>query len=139
MTTVVDASAVVAAALEEDNLVVIAAVETILAAGNVVAPRLLPTEVAGAIAMAGWMKRRSPESCTDAWQWSRRFFRLIALRLDDDDDKLFDICRMYQLRGADASYLQLALRERASLLTGDKALARAALAAGVPLVHDPNT
>ena len=138
MTTVVDASAVVATALEEDNAAVIAAVETVLAVGNVIAPHLLPAEVAGAIAMAGWVKRKSPESCDDAWQWSRSFFRLIALRQDDDDDQLFDICRTYQLRGADASYLQLALRERASLLTGDKALARAALAAGVPLVHDPN-
>jgi predicted nucleic acid-binding protein len=137
MTTVVDASAVVAAALEEDNLVVIAAVERVLAAGSVVAPRLLPTEVAGAIAMAGWMKRKSPESCNDAWQWSRSLFRLITLQQDDNDDELFDFCRTYRLRGADASYLQLALRERASLLTSDKKLAVAAHAAGVPLIHDP--
>lgn len=138
MTIVIDASAIVAATLDEDNAAVIAAVQTVLELGNVVAPRLLPAEVAGAIAMAGWIKRKSTESCDDAWAWSRSFFRLIALRQDDDDDGLFEICRTYQLRGADAAYLQLALRERASLLTSDKKMAGAARAAGVALVYDPS-
>ena len=137
MTTVIDASAVVAAALEEDNAVVIAALETVLAQGRVVAPRLCLAEVAGAIAMAGWTGRKSAESCSDAWHWSRGLFRLMAMPQDEDEEALFQICTSFQLRGADASYLQLALRERAALLTSDKKLATAALAAGVSLVYDP--
>ena len=137
MTTVIDASAVVAAALEEDNRTVIAAMDRALASHDVIAPRVLPFEVAGAIAMAGWMKRRSPDDCADAWRWSRRFFNTVDLRWSDDLDQHFEICRIFSLRGADATYLQLALAARASLLTSDKKLAAAARTAGVTLAFDP--
>ncbi len=137
MTTVIDASAVFAAALEEDNRTVIAAVDHVLANDDLIAPLLLPFEVAGAIAMAGWMKRRSDDDCTDAWGWARSLFRSLDLREDGDQDRHFEICRTYRLRGPDAAYLQLALSTRASLLTSDKKLAIAARAAGVRLVYDP--
>ena len=138
MTTVIDASAVVAAALEEQNKAVIAAVDHALATDKVIAPQLLPLEVAGAIAMAGWMKRRSAEDCADSWSWARNLFLSLDLRGKNIQDQHFEICTRYRLRGADAAYLQLALSEQAALLTGDKRLAAAARVAGIALAYDPD-
>jgi predicted nucleic acid-binding protein len=47
---------------------------------------------------------------------------------------VFVLARRHHLTFYDASYLELAMRERIALATLDQALARAAIAEGVPLI-----
>jgi predicted nucleic acid-binding protein len=47
---------------------------------------------------------------------------------------VMDLARQHQLSFYDAAYLELAQRERIALATMDRAMARAAVAQGVPLI-----
>jgi predicted nucleic acid-binding protein len=134
---VIDASAIIAVALEEDDVALIAATRRTLRDADQFAPAIMPVEVAGAIAMAEWSGRRSSAFADAAWRLANDIISLAELRATTDTRGLLALCRKYRLRGADACYLQLSMDHAAALLTGDKSLARAALAAGVPLVHDP--
>jgi predicted nucleic acid-binding protein len=51
-----------------------------------------------------------------------------------DEVSVLRLARQHQLSFYDASYLELAQRERIALATIDRALARAAVATGVPLI-----
>ena len=130
--------AIIAVALQETDLALIAATRLTLRDADRLAPAIMPIEVAGAIAMAEWIGRRSNADTDAALQLAGDIIRSTALQATADTADLFALCRRYRLRGADACYLQLSLERNASLLTGDKVLATAAHDAGVPLVYDPN-
>ena len=138
MKVVIDASAIIAVALEETDAALIAATRRTLRDADQLAPAIMPVEVAGAIAMAEWIGRRSSADTDAAWQLANDIIDSAELQATIDTRSLFALCRRYRLRGADACYLQLSIDHAASLLTGDKALAIAAHSAGVPLVYDPN-
>lgn len=137
MKVVIDASAIIAVALKEDDVALVAATRRTLRDADQFAPAIMPVEVAGAIAMAEWTGRRSGEHTDFAWQLASDIILLAELHPTTDALGLIALCRKFRLRGADACYLQLSIDRGASLLTGDKNLARAAWAAGVPLIHDP--
>lgn len=138
MNVVIDASAIIAVALQESDFALIAATRATLRDADRLAPAIMPVEVAGAIAMAEWIGRRSGADTDAAWHLAGDIIRSTELQATNDTSGLFALCRRHQLRGADACYLKLSIDRSASLLTGDKALASAARAADVPLVYDPN-
>ncbi len=137
MNVVIDASAIIAVALQETDSALIAATRHTLSDANLLAPSVMPVEAAGAIAMAEWIGRRSGEDTDAAWQLAADIIRSTALHETVDALDVLILCHRYQLRGADACYLKLSIDHSASLLTGDKRLAGAAHAAAVPLVYDP--
>jgi predicted nucleic acid-binding protein len=136
---VIDASAIIAVALEEADDALIAATRRTLSDADQLAPAIMPVEVAGAIAMTEWTGRRSNADADAAWQLASDIIQTVDLRATTETVGLIGLCRSYRLRGADACYLQLSIDQAASLLTGDKALAMAAHAAGVALVYDPRS
>ena len=138
MNVVIDASAIITVALQESEPALIAATRLALSDSRLLAPGIMPVEVAGALAMAEWIGRRSSVDTDAAWVLAGDIIRATELHATDDTNGLFAVCRRYRLRGADACYLKLSIERSAALLTGDKALASAALAADVPLVYDPN-
>jgi predicted nucleic acid-binding protein len=135
---VIDASAIIAVALEETNVALIEATRQTLQDADQLAPATMPVEVVGAIAMAEWIGRRSSTDTDAAWHLAADMIQSVALQTTTDTPRLIDLCRRYRLRGADACYLQLSIDHAARLLTGDKALATAARAAGISLVYDPD-
>ncbi|MFZ4747437.1 MAG: type II toxin-antitoxin system VapC family toxin [Sphingomonas sp.] len=137
MTVVIDASAIIAVALAETDNQLIAATRRTLERADQFAPAIMPVEVVGAIAMAEWIGRRSGEDTDAALQLVNEIIQTVELEPTTDFGGLSSLCRRFRLRGADACYLQLSLNHGAALLTSDKALATAALAAGVSLVYDP--
>ncbi len=137
MNVVIDASAIIAVALEETDIALIAATRQTLRDADQVAPAIMPVEVAGAIAMAEWTGRRSSDDTDAAWRLANQIIGATQLQATSDVEELLALCRHHRLRGADACYLKLSIDRGASLLTGDKALATAARAAGVPLVYEP--
>ena len=138
MSVVIDASAIVAVALEETDSELIGATRRTLRSGGYAGPAIMPVEVAGAIAMAEWTCRRSSADTDAAWRLAGEIIRSTELSATSDQDGLFALCRRHRLGGADASYLKLCIDRSFSLLTGDKTLASAARAVGVPLIHDPS-
>lgn len=137
MNVVIDASAIIALALEETDIALIEATRRTLRDDDQVAPTIMPVEVAGAIAMAEWTGRRSSDDTDAAWILADEIIGAIQLQETSNGGELLSLCRRLRLRGADASYLKLSIDRGASLLTGDKVLASAACAAGVSLVFDP--
>lgn len=138
MTIVIDASAVVAAAFGEANPDLVEATLTAIGGGELVAPWLMPVEVAGAIAKAEWTSSLPAASANTAFAFAREALEHVEVVTRIDLKDHFATCRAHSLRGADAAYLILAVDRQAALLTGDKALARAAQVAGVDLVFDPS-
>jgi len=105
-------------------------------------PRLLPVpghwwaEVANGLLMAERRKRASQAQISQAIQ----FIRAIPVVPDGESNsrmmvETLGMARQFQLTVYDAAYLELALRTSAVLATLDKALARAAAAAGVELLR----
>ena len=58
----------------------------------------------------------------------------IEIAVFPEQSAVLHLARRYQLSFYDATYLELALRERIALATLDRALARAATVEGVPLI-----
>lgn len=139
MNVVIDASAIIAVALQESDVALIAATRSTLRDADRLAPTIMPIEVASAVAMAEWIGRRSGADTDAAWNLAGDIIRSTELQAMNDTVGLFALCRRYQLRGADACYLKLSIDRAALLLTGDRKLAIAARAADVPLVYDPNS
>ncbi len=137
MKVVIDASAIVAVALQETDLALIAATRDVLRDAVTLAPAIMPAEAAGAIAMAEWSGRRSIADTDVAWQLAADIIRSTELHDTPGTGDLLALCRKFRLRGADACYLKLSIERDVALLTSDKRLADAARAAAVALVYDP--
>ncbi len=104
-------------------------------------PRSLPVpahwwlEVSNGLLMAERRKRISQAGIAEAIA----FIRNIPVSTDSETDsravaQTLEMARQYQLTIYDAAYLELAIRTRAVLATLDKALGRAAEAAGVEVL-----
>jgi predicted nucleic acid-binding protein len=111
------------------------AIENLRTASSVFVPGHFWLEVSNALLMA---ERRNRASSAEI---SRAFQLVFGLRVSTDDETArrcqFDtlgLARQYKLTVYDAAYLELAMRRRSTLATVDKALARAAVAAGVDLL-----
>lgn len=137
MKVVIDASALLATVLPEQNHKLRDTTSAMLAGHDLMAPPVWPVEIVGGLAKAEWMQRISSDSCD--YSWSILVDVLGATEIADsaEPSAILPICRQHKLRGADATYLELALRFGVPLLTGDKGLARAARAAKVDLIYDP--
>ncbi len=108
-----------------------------LAGHDLVAPPVWPVEIVGGLAKAEWMQRISSDICDYSWSILIEVLGAVDIAGPAESAAILSICRQHRLRGADATYLELALRLGVPLLTGDKALARAAKAADINLIHDP--
>jgi predicted nucleic acid-binding protein len=137
VSVVVDASAIIAVALQERDVLLIESTQDALRQPGLFAPEIMPSEVAGGIAMAEWSGRCSPIEADMAWDMASTIIGRVACRPIDEADAVFALCRRYRLRGADANYLHMAIDRRAALLTGDKRLADTARDAGVALLYEP--
>ncbi len=92
-------------------------------------------ETANGLIMAERRKRFSQAEISEALH----FVQTLPVITDDQTalhcaGETAALARQYALTVYDAAYLELALRRQASLATVDKALARAAMAAGVELL-----
>lgn len=139
MRIVIDASALLAVVLPEHDVRLRDIASAELVDYDLLAPAIWPVEVAGGLAKAEWMQRISPETCTFIWSALRPLLVSTNIDMPVDASRIFEVCRQYSLQEADATYLELAAREHAGLLTGDGSLARACGAAGVALLYDPNS
>ena len=124
MDVVIDASAILAVLLREParNALVAAT-----GAATLVSPGSTPWEIGNAL-VAGWRRKRlSPEQMTAAWA----SFQAIPLRLVDVDvPRALRLAVTHGLYAYDAYVLEAALVRRASVLTLDRHLSRAADEAG---------
>lgn len=98
-------------------------------------PGLWWWETANALLMAE-RRRRMTSAVVDT---TLQVFHTLPVITDDQPEsrlthRSFALARKYDLTVYDAAYLELALRRRSALATLDKALARAAKAAGVELL-----
>jgi len=91
-------------------------------------------EVANGLIMAERRKRASQADITEALNLVRA---LPVITDDETSDRAGSdtaaLARQYRLTIYDAAYLELAMRMGATLTTGDRALAKAAKLAGVPV------
>lgn len=138
MKLVIDASALLATVLPEQNRRLRDTTSAMLAGHDLIAPPVWPVEIVGGLAKAEWMRRITSDSCAYSWSILIEVLGAADLAAPADPSAILAVCRQHKLRGADATYLELALRLQIPLLTGDKALAIAARAAGVPLIYDPS-
>lgn len=135
MTFVLDASVALAWHFEDEAVDGADAISERSIVEDVVVPYHWHAEVANGL-LVGERRRRTSAERIDAFG-----LRLAALDLVVDEspaaivfDRLLPIARANQLTVYDAFYLELAMRRSLPLATFDAALAKAAQAAGVPLL-----
>lgn len=133
---VVDCSVMAAWAFESEATPLSALVLESLTVSEVLVPTLWAYELSSVV--RAFERRR---------RWSRaeadRFLSFIAelpIRIDDAStqralSETLALARRYDLTAYDASYLELALRERIPLATDDRALVRAGARAGAALLR----
>ena len=123
---VIDASVALAWLLEEEDRPLDLG---ILEENNAIVPQIWQTETPNGLLMA---ERRGRMKYDEAY---RRLESLLDLPISTDYDPdyrtAFALAQTHQLTMYDAMYLELALRDGASLATLDRALRRAATAEGV--------
>lgn len=131
MPFVLDASIVIDWALDEGNPTAAAALER-LTTDTALSPTLLWFEVRNGLITAERRGRANEGSSTS---FLRRLGRVpLALDATPDETMVMTLARRHRLTVYDAAYLELALREGASLATLDGPLAAAARAEGIELV-----
>lgn len=103
-------------------------------------PTHVPThwwlETANGLIMAERRKRASQADITEALT----LLRALPIITDDETaqrcgSETASLARQYMLTIYDAAYLELALRRKSAMATTDHALAHAAIAAGVAVLH----
>ena len=132
---VVDASTVVRTLIPDEHDETTERVRVILEAADFVQPSHWPIEVVGSILRATRRKRISADQ--------RGALRDVAIAYIDSAElegatnarSAFDLAVRNHISVYDAAYLQLALRTSLPLLTSDKALRGAAIAAGAELIE----
>jgi predicted nucleic acid-binding protein len=131
MPLVLDASAIIPLAMSDEDAAFSLRVVASLADDGGVAPSLFWYEVRNVLAISERRRRIAPAVVDD---FIGELEKLpIQLSPTASTQAVMQIVRQYQLTFYDASYLELAIRMGAVLATQDGQLARAALAANVPL------
>lgn len=120
MTLVLDASAAYELSTANDHEAII---DQLASQEFVFSPRIFSFEMAQ-LFFAKYKERTFPPNALVGVQ-------NLTQELDTDWDLLPPLIKRHNLSAYDASYLELALRERATLLTLDKKLRKAALAEGL--------
>lgn len=134
---VIDASATLPWCFADEATEATNAVLTHLRTGDeAIVPAHWPLEVANALLIAVRRKRISPE---DAHQFLVDL-EFLPIRVDTITknlvrERVFLVAEQYGLTVYDAAYLELAMRESASLMTLDNDLRKAARASGVQLIE----
>jgi predicted nucleic acid-binding protein len=135
MSLVLDASVALAIALEEDAPIDLSQVREHLATDRVFVPSIWRLEVSNVVLSA--VRRDQIDLLTGL----HRLHLLDGLHVESDNtDDLVDwsdlirLAIRHNLTTYGASYLELAVRHGASLLTLDKALARAARSEGIKVI-----
>ena len=101
------------------------------------APAHWPVEVISILVKAERSKRISAATCEAAWPSALALIKSCTVEADTSNDAVFALARSTNLSAQDAAYVELAARLKLPLLTGDRAMARAALSQSVQLVHNP--
>jgi predicted nucleic acid-binding protein len=104
------------------------------------APTFVPAhwsvEVANGLLMAERRQRISQAEAAEILQ----LIEALPIAVDDEtarrSSETFALARQYSLTIYDAAYLELAIRQSAALATTDRALAKAARAAGVTVLQE---
>jgi predicted nucleic acid-binding protein len=134
---VVDASALGSVLLpDEDELLG----QLALAAwrdGNVRVPAHWPVEVMSVLIKAEKNERIYPNDCESAWIHAASLIQSSIIETTTASAAIFALARRYGLSAQDAGYVELAARLELPLLTGDKAMARAAKSLSIELIFDP--
>ena len=131
MTLVIDASAVLAWLLPDEVSVDLS---TLIAAHDGgFAPSLLWVEVRNSLIMS---ERRSRIPFGGVERFTATFDKLhLTYDTTPNSRTVLALCRDHRLTAYDALYLELALRRKASLVTGDARLAEAARKSGVTVLE----
>jgi predicted nucleic acid-binding protein len=122
MATVIDASALAAVLYDEPEAPAVLAGCT----GDLIAPTLLPYEIAS---VCRTKMLRRPDDARRILACHAGYATLGVRLIDPDWSELPQLTHRWALSVYDAAYLQIALRERAALVTLDARLAAAADAA----------
>ncbi|MGH9444897.1 MAG: type II toxin-antitoxin system VapC family toxin [Terriglobia bacterium] len=136
---VIDASATLPWCFADEATDATNALLTRLQAGDeALVPAHWPAEVANALLVAVRRRRISPQ---DARQFLENL-DVLPIRIETMTQKLvrlhiLPLAEAHNLTIYDASYLELAMRQTASLATLDDHLRKAARASGVPLLAEP--
>jgi predicted nucleic acid-binding protein len=132
---VLDASAVLAWYLPDEQDDDANAAYDRLAQDNGLAPAGWPGEVVNGILLAERRRRSTPDATARALVHLQALpIRVAPAIVDETWADVLDLARQHNLTAYDAAYLELAIRERAALATLDDDLAAAARRAGVALV-----
>ena len=134
-TLVLDASVAAAWLFDDENEPRADAALTRIESDTAFVPQLWHLEVRNALLAA---ERRGRIKAHEVEE-RLRFLRELPVKTDTAPnlDRAFALARERQLSFYDALYLELALRRTGAVATLDAALARAAIAEGLPLVEHP--
>ncbi|MGA9868065.1 MAG: type II toxin-antitoxin system VapC family toxin [Acetobacteraceae bacterium] len=132
MTFVLDASVTVAWALEDEESKEASAALALIRAGGASVPAVWYFEVRNTL-LVNERRGRITQPATSAFLRELSSLPIVTDRAPKDAE-LLSLARLHRLTIYDAAYLELALREYASLATLDSALMRAARELAVPLV-----
>lgn len=132
MTFVLDASVTVAWALEDEESKEASAALALIRAGGAIVPAVWYFEVRNTL-LVNERRGRITQPATSAFLRELSSLPIVTDRAPKDAE-LLSLARLHRLTIYDAAYLELALREYASLATLDNALMRAAQELAVPLV-----
>ena len=132
---VMDASAIGAALLPDEGGALGALAYDSWQSSRVCVPAHWPIEVASVLIKAEREKRISTAECLQAWSFAATLVQSAQVEDSVPADAVFKLARKHVISAQDAAYLELAIRLELPLLTGDKALARAAKTSAVPLPY----
>ncbi len=135
---VLDASVTLAWCFEDETSAYSDAVLNRVAEGEAVAPAIWTLEVANAVLQAELARRitmaRAAQFLDRVAELPIQIDAECTVRSSTFKD-IFTLGRQHRLAVYDAAYLELAVRERLSIATLDRALARAAGSIGVKVLH----
>ena len=137
MAVVVDASSVGAILLPEQRPH-LARIAAGIWREDVHVPVHWPIEVVSLIVKAERGARLTIDEAQRSWDMAGPMLSVAHVESTTDPSTLWGLVHQYHVSAQDAAYLDLAIKLGLPLLTGDKQLARACIAAAVPLPFDPN-
>ena len=131
MTLVIDSSAIVALALQDEDATYAEAVLRQIATDRALAPMLFWYELRNVLLQA---EKRSRISKTDVDSFLNDF-NTLAIGFDSSPNEtvVMELARKHKLTSYDASYLELAMRSNSTIATLDERMKTAAIDETVPV------